>query len=248
MKKAIHFMCMGLVLWGSSILPAQEQKTDPKAAQVLEKMIEAQGGREALAAIRDMTLSGSMELVQMGLDGNVTIFQKEPDKMRLDIEIMGMVISQAYDGKTAWFLNPQTGANEVMPEQMAADMRRQAMGDDALLNPQKYNITYTYEGTDTVEGREHHVLKQHYPDGYTAVFYLDSKTFYLTKTKSMTINQMGMEVETENYQSDFRQVDSIGLVMPFAMTTYQEKEEFMAMTVDDVRFNTGIDDSKFKMD
>lgn len=248
MKKSIIFLGIFSILCGSAQIWSQEQKTDAKAAEILEKMIEAQGGRKALSSIKDMTLSGTMELVTLGMDGGLTLYQKEPNKMRMDIEIMGMVISQAFDGETAWMMNPQTGANEEMPEQMAADMRRQAMGNDALLNPDKYDITYSYEGTAMVEDREHHVLKQNYPDGYTATIYLDSKTFYPTKTTGTTINQMGMEVEAETYQSDFRKVEGIGLVMPFSMTTYQEGEEFMTMSIDDVQFNTGIDDSKFEME
>lgn len=237
-----------LILCASSQIWSQEQKTDAEAAEILEKMIDAQGGRKALESIKDMTLSGSIELVSLGIDGGVTMYQKEPNKMRMDIEIMGMVISQAYDGKTAWMMNPQTGANEEMPEQMAADFRRQAIGDQAILNPDKHNIIYTYEGTSMVEGREHHVLKQHYSDGHINKIYLDSKTFYPTKTSGTTINQMGMEVEAETFQSDFRKIEGVGIVVPFSMTTYQEGEEFMTMTVNDVQFNTGIDDSKFDMD
>jgi outer membrane lipoprotein-sorting protein len=247
MKKSVYFLSLALILHGSAVLWTQEQKTDVKAAEILKKMIEAQGGREALASIKDMTLTGSMELVQMGLDGGISLYQKEPNKMRMDIEIMGMVISQAFDGETAWMMNPQTGGNEEMPEQMAADMRRQALGNDALLNPDKYNITYTYEGTAMVEDREHLVLKQNFPDGYTTTIYLDSQSFFPTKSTGTTVNQMGMEVEAETFQSDFRKVEGTGVVMPFSMTTYQEGEEFMTMTVDDVQFNTGIDDSKFQM-
>jgi outer membrane lipoprotein-sorting protein len=248
MKKTVVFFGIILILCGSTQIWAQEQKTDAKAAEILEKLIEAQGGRKALASIEDMILSGSIELVTMGLDGNVTMYQKEPNKMRMDIEIMGMVISQAFDGETAWMMNPQTGANEEMPEQMAADMRRQAMGNDALLNPEKFGITYSYEGTEMVEGKEHHVLKQHYSDGHTTTIFLDSETFYPTKTSGMAVNQMGIEVETVTFQSDFQEVESVGVVMPFSITTYQEEEEFMTMAIDDVQFNTNIDDSKFEMD
>ena len=72
-------------------------------------MIEAQGGRKALAAIKDTTISGTIEMPQMGISGSITIYQKEPDKMRMDMEFMGMVITQAYDGQNAWMVNPADG-------------------------------------------------------------------------------------------------------------------------------------------
>jgi len=37
------------------------------ADEILEKMIEAQGGRKALEAIEDTTLSGSMQIIQMNI-------------------------------------------------------------------------------------------------------------------------------------------------------------------------------------
>ncbi|GAH91450.1 unnamed protein product, partial [marine sediment metagenome] len=71
----------------------------------IKKMIEVQGGKKVFESIEDMTLYGTLEMAQQGLSGSITIYKKEPDKMRRDIEIMGMIITQAYDGETAWGVN-----------------------------------------------------------------------------------------------------------------------------------------------
>jgi len=226
--------------------PAQENKTDAKAAQVLSKMIEAQGGRGRIQEIKDMTIMGTIELTQMGMEGSLTLYQKEPDKLRTDIELMGMVITQAYDGKTAWMFNPQTGENEELPEQMAADLKRQAYGNDSLLHPEKYGIYYTYEGNETIDGKEHHVLKQHFEDGFEATLYVDGETYLTTKSKAMTIDQTGVEVLVETLQSDYKEID--GTMVAHSIISYRDGEEFMVSAVTEVKYNTGLKDSLFKMD
>lgn len=223
----------------------QKAKSDPEAIKILDKMIKAQGGRKLLENITDSSVSGSMELTQMGMSGSLTMYQKEPNMMRLDIEIMGMVITQAFDGTTAWMVNPQTGSTEEMPEQAAEDMARQSLGNDSLLHPEKYGITYSYKGTEKIDGKDCLVLEQTYSDGHTATIYIDSKTYLTYKSKTTTVNQMGVEVEAESIMSDYRKVE--GIMTAHSLITYQDGEEFMNMTMTEVKFNTGLEDSLFKM-
>jgi len=228
-----------------SFCPAQEKKTDPKAAQILEKMIEAQGGRKQIKKIEDMTITGTMELTQMGMEGTLTLYQKEPDKMRMDMEMMGMLITQAYDGETAWMFNPQTGENEELPDYMAADLKRQALGNDSLLNPEKYGIHYTYEGTEVIDGKEHHVLNQHFSDGFKVTFYVNKDNYLTTKTKSLTIDQTGVEALVETFHSDYKKVE--GTMVAHSIISYRDGEEYMVSTLTDIKYNTGLKDPLFKM-
>lgn len=227
--------------------PSQENKTDSKAAQILAKMIEAQGGRKRIQEIKDMTVLGSVEITQFGMEGSLTLYQKEPNKVRTDVEVMGTVITQAYDGKTAWRFNPQTGENEELPEQMAADFKRQALGNDSLLHPEKYGIYYTYEGTEKIDDKEHHVLKQYFEDGFESTLYLDGETYLITKSKATTIDyESGVEVLVETLQSDYKEVD--GTMVAHSLISYRDGEEYMVTTISEVKYNTGLKDSLFKMD
>ncbi len=246
---ALGFFLLSLIILPASNLNAQEKevnKSDPKALKILNKAIEAMGGRKLLETIEDTTVSGSMELITMGMEGSLTIYSKEPDKMRIDIEIMGMTITQAYDGEMAWMFNPQTGANEEMPEQMVDDFKRDAMGNEMMLNPEKYNIVYTYKDIEKLEDKDHHVLKQIHPDGWEATMYIDAETNLTYKVVAMTTNQMGVDVETESFTTDYQKVD--GIMVAHTMTTYQDGEEFMTMTLTEIKFNSGLEDSMFKME
>ena len=242
MKKTIIWVTAGLLVM--SILPAQGFGQTGK--DVLEKMIVAQGGRKAMEAARDTTISGTMELIQQGMNATLTMYQKEPNMMRMDIEVMGMVITQAFDGQKAWFLNPQTGATEEMPENLAKEFKRQAMGNDSILNPEKYGITYELKGKDKVGDKDCLLLEQTMPDGHKTTLYVDSTSYFPLKTKTMTISQMGGgEVLTETSLSDYRMEGD--LMAAHSMTILQDGAEFARLTLTKITYNTGLQDSQFQM-
>lgn len=240
MKKIISLCALGLfILSLTALAPCQTTE------EVVEKMIKAQGGRDTLGKIKDSTFSGTMEMIQMGITGSATMYQKEPNMMRLDGEVMGMMFTQAYDGQTAWMTNPQTGDTMEMPEKASEYLKRQALGNDALLNPKKYGLTFNYKGKEKIEEKEYLVLEQTFADGYKVTIYLHLDTYLAYKTKGLTLNQMGVEVEQETYLSDYKEVE--GIMVPHSITTFQESEEFMKITLTEVSFNAGLEDSLFKM-
>ncbi len=241
MKKAT-LLCV-LSLFFISFFAAQVQSQS--ADDILQKMIDAMGGRKALEKINDTTVSGSMDLTQMGLSGAITVYQKEPNKSRFDIEVMGMVITQACDGETAWMTNPQTGMTEEMPEEQAVYMKRQSLGNAVYLNPKKMGITFAFKGKETIEGKEYLVLEQAYADGYTSTLFIDPDTYLAFKGRGKTLNNMGVEIEAETFFSDYKKVD--GIMVAHTLVSYQDGEEFMTMTFTDVKFNSGLEDSLFAM-
>ncbi len=241
MKRITAAISALLVMAALFAIPAQAQTTQ----DVLNKMIEAMGGAKALQQVKDTTLVGTMEMGQVGMSATFTMYQKEPDKIRMDIEIMGMVITQAFDGTKAWFTNPQTQSVEEMPEAQGQALKRQAMGNDAVLNPAKYGITYTLKPKETVDGIDCIVLEQKTADGHTATVYIDSSTYLTYKNKAKTADQSGQEVEVETYPSDYKKVD--GLVVAHALKTLQGGNEVMRLVFTQVSFNKGLDDAFFKM-
>jgi len=215
------------------------------AKEILAKMIDAQGGKKVFESVKDMTLSGTLELVQQGLSGPVILYKKEPDKRRLDFEVMGMVITRAYDGKTAWMTDPQTGSTEEMSEKQATEMKRDAMPLVSILYPEKYGLSFTLKEKEKIEDKEYFVLEMTYPDGFKATLYVDPETYLTYKTKAMTMGQMGVEVETEQFSSDFKKAN--GMTLAHSITVFQDGEEYLKINITEANFNTGLEDSLFKM-
>lgn len=242
MKKWILLPLMVALCLNLSVSKAYGENVE----EIREKMIAAQGGKEKLKSIKDSTVSGAMQMPSMGMQGAVTIYQKEPDKMRMDIELMGTMVTTAYDGKTAWAINPETGEAKEMPEKAANDFKRQALGTDALLNPKKYGIKHAFKGKEEIDGKNYLVLEQSFADDFKATHYVDAKTYLVYKTRSKSTNMNDVEVETESVMTDYKKVE--GIMVAHSITIYQDGQEFIKITINEVSYNTDLEDSLFKME
>jgi len=241
MKRLLSFTLAGLLLVTLLSTPGSAQTAD----QILKKMIEVQGGQKFFESIKDITMTGSIELPTQGISGTITVYKKEPDKRRLDFEVMGMVITRAYDGQIGWHINPQTGSTEDMDEELLAQTKRQALPIVAIIYPEKYGISYTYQGKESIEGKDYFMLEETYPDGFKATLYIDTGTYLIYKQK-VKVMQMGAEIEVEEYSSDYKKLN--GMMIAQSVVSYMDGEEAQRITINEVKINTGLDDALFKKD
>lgn len=242
MKKFLTLGLLGFFLFSLVSSPGFSQD----AKKLLDNVINATGGRKVMESIKDTTFSGTMDLVQMGLSATITFYHKEPNMLRQDIEVMGMAINSGFDGETAWAVNSQTGAVEEMPENAQELMKNESLGfgNSYMLSPEKYGITFSDKGKETVKGKEYLLLECTFKNGNKSLNYIDPVTFLPYKTTSMTLNQMGIEVEQESLVGDYRKVN--GLNFAHSITIYQDGEEFASLVIDEVKFNSSLEDSFFK--
>ena len=220
--------------------PAVSQTSD----EIVEKVIEAIGGREVLEGIKDTTMSASVEMISLGLEATITIYMKEPNLARSEMSVMGMVITQVFDGETAWLINPETGVVEDISGEALEYAKRDSLGNAALLHPEKFGITFFYKGKEKIEDKDYLVLEQAFDDGIIRIMYLDPETYLLFKVQSKALNMMMMEVEQETFAAEYKKVQ--GMVVPHSIIVFQEGEEFMTTTVTEVKINTGFEESLFK--
>ncbi len=245
MKKPTALILAALFLLTFALVPATAQT----AKDVLGKMIDAQGGRKYLSTLKDSTTSGNFSIDQMGMEisGTITMYQKEPNKMRMDMDLtsVGMFISQGYDGQQAWATNPQTGIVEAMPADQAEEFARQAMGLEYMLNPEKYGITFELKPNATIDGKDYYVVDMILSDGFKITQFVDPSTYLTYKSEMMGTGMMGGQAKIEQYLSDYKKVGQ-GLVA-HSWRILQDGQEFMLMTITNVTYNTGLEDSLFSM-
>lgn len=226
--------------------PAAESSKD--ALAVLAKTVEAMGGRKVLASIKDTTLKGTADLVQMGRSLPVTIYQKEPNRLRIDLDLSaiaaGQVFTQAYDGTRGWGTDMQTFANEPMSEALSKDFSHQAVGNDSLLDPRKLGITYGLKPKATLDGKDYLVLEQTLADGHKSTIYIDPVTSLPYKSATTSLDPAtGAVVETESVLGDYRPVG--GWMVNHSLRTFQGGQEIMRLTIATVTVNSGLDDALF---
>jgi len=213
-----------------------------KAADIVEKMIEAQGGRKVLESIKDMTLSGSFEWEKMS--GPFTIYRKEPDRYRLDAEIMGMKKTDAFDGEIVWSIEAVNAF--IRTGQDAEDGKSNAQGYAAILHPEKTGIAYVLKGQEEIEGNEYFVLEQTIPGGTPMTHFVDAKTYLVYKTESPGFaDRDGVQKKDVTLMSDYKKVD--GVMIAHSLVSGPEGWETVKFTISKVTFNTGLEDSLFQM-
>jgi outer membrane lipoprotein-sorting protein len=242
MKKFASLILSAVVLATLTASPSYGQS----AQDVLNKMIDAMGGRKALQAVKDTTIVGAVEIVQAGMTASITIYQKEPNKLRADIEIsdVGMTITQTYDGQKAWWTNPQTGQNEELTGPQAQEIMHQAIGNASLLDPQKLGITYALKPKAPLDGKDYIVLEQTLSDGHKITIYIDPATYLPYMARALSLDAMtGAEADTETYLSDYRKVG--GLMVAHSNVSKQNGVEAQKLNISSVTFNTDLADSLF---
>jgi outer membrane lipoprotein-sorting protein len=213
--------------------------------EILKEMIQAHGGKAAIEEIKNMKITGTIEVPQQGLRVSFVQYKKEPDKRRIEMKVMDSVQVQVFDGKTAWELDPQTGEAIEIPGEDALDIKRGSLALGWMLNPEKFGISLIGKGRERIDGKYYLVIEQVYSDGGKAILYVDPETYLTFKIKSKMLDEMMVEVETETYLSDYKRVK--GYIMAHKMISYLRGREYMRMTYEKVKLNTRMGDHLFLM-
>jgi hypothetical protein len=207
------------------------------AEQVIEKYIQAIGGKEKLMAIKDESLS--MEASVQGMTLEMVSLKKDPGKVKISVTAMGNEVqSQVFDGKKGKVT--QQGQSAAMDEKEL----KKAEGE-ALIFPElhyaKLGYKLSYKGTEAVNGNEAHKVIIEDPQGNKETTYFDVKTGFMVKNVE-TSEEGTQTTEFADYQEQNgifapRKVVIAG-VLPFPL-------EFKVKSIE---WNKGLDDAKFKVE
>lgn len=218
----------------------------PTADELVEKNLQAKGGKEKLKALKGLRMTGKM-VMGPGMEGALVIETARPDKMRSDVTLQGMTLSQAYDGKTGWKLMPFTGKPDAEPmtDEELKQMQRQATGMDGLLGYKERGETLEYLGKADLEGTPVHKLKWTRQGGDSAILYLDAEHFLELRADGKALIQ-GQQMESVTTFGDYKEVGgllfahSMQISMPGGMGG-------MTMTFDKIEVNPELPATRFAM-
>lgn len=185
------------------------------ADELIEKNIQARGGREKMQAIKSLRMTGKI-LVGPGIEAPFVRETARPNKIRMEFTIQGMTAVQTYDGTDAWALMPFLGKKE--PEAMSADelkdVQDQADIDGPLVDYKTKGHTVELIGKEEIEGTPAYKLKVTKKNGDIDFTYLDAESFLEIKGNSKR-TMRGQEVEIETSIGDYKEVD--GVLFPYSI-------------------------------
>jgi len=223
-------------------VPGQAEET---VDDIIAHHVETIGGKDALKAVKTMRMTGTMSMG--GMQVPVTIEQKRPRMIRMEMEMQGMKIITAYDGERAWGVMPMMGKTE--PELLSEDQRKQMENqgefDGPLVDYKEKGNQVELVGKEDVEGTEAYKLKVTRKSGDVVYLYLDTEYFLPFQTETR-ITMQGNEMNVTTKLGDYQEVG--GILVPHSVEQVFEGAPAGAnITFDKVEVNVDIDDSTFAL-
>jgi outer membrane lipoprotein-sorting protein len=245
-QRAFDAGVLVLVLTAFLAPPLAAQDAAPTAEELIEKNLEAKGGREALAATQTARVNGKMSMG--GMEAPFVYEWKAPDKLRIEFTIQGMTGIQAYDGETGWMVMPFMGKTD--PEKMSPEDTAM-LKDDAdfrgpLFDPESKGYTVAYVGEEDVEGTPTYKLELTKETGEVSHLYLDQEYFLEIKQDSKRTVR-GQEVESETAIGDYKEVGGLMMAHSHDVTTSMAPGGGQTMTFESIELNPEIPDERFAM-
>jgi hypothetical protein len=180
-RVAVALCLIGVALGGYNLAAVAGEK-DPDPSSIIESHLKAMGGREAIAAIHDKTTKGTMTISGLSpapLTGTITIQQKSMNMIHQYIDLGMAQTENWFDGEKGYHVDPLKGPGPYSDTEI--DEAKQVFVMSPFLNYKERGLKVSYEGKDTVNGKETLVVKLRDPKGIINTFYFDASTYYLVK-------------------------------------------------------------------
>lgn len=134
--------------------PAQTKADEalPPAQTIIDRHIEAVGGRKAMEALKSINIKGSITIPANGMTGTIEVFAARPNRMLAKTTLAGIGdIAEGFNGTVAWSMSPMTGPMLSTGEELA-QKAFDAQFDGALGVASRYDAMKTLEKT-TFQGK-----------------------------------------------------------------------------------------------
>ena len=214
------------------------------ADELIAKNIQARGGADKIAAIKDLKMEGKLR-VGGTFELSFVQYEKAPDLTRFDATVQGLTQVQAWDGKSAWRISPFQGRKD--PERLSDDDSKSIADSAYLAGPlvdyKKQGSTVEYLGTEDVDGTNAYKLKVSLKTGDTEYVYLDPDHFLEIRIVGQR-RVRGTETEDVTDYGDYEQID--GVYFPFSISSRsKDGGNESTITVEKAKGNTAMSDSLF---
>jgi photosynthetic reaction center cytochrome c subunit len=209
----------------------------PSAEQVIDKYVEAIGGKAALASVNTRLVKGS----RVNADGSVVpteVYQKAPDKVLTIVNYPNVSFFAAFNGTDGWS-GDSRGAGEITKELLILTKR-----DSEFFFGARFSQLYTgmsLAGKQKVGEQEAYVVNATSPEGGTESLFFDTRTGLLLQRHVEVKTPLGSYPFQIKYE-DYRVVD--GIKLPFALHWSRPGLQW-SRKITEVKHNVPIEDSKF---
>ena len=212
----------------------------PAAKEIIDRYVQAIGGREANEKIKTRVSKGTIELAPMGVKGTIESYAAAPDKSYTKLTLAGLGdIIEAFDGTTAWTINPLQGNRdkagvELLQTKLISNFYRE-------INLDKLYPQMEVKGVEKVGDREAYVVVGTPVGLDPQTFYFDKETGFLLRADSVTVTPEG-KTPIKSFFEDVRTVD--GVKTPFKVRAVTPQFEIITVLTE-VKNDAPVDEKIF---
>jgi hypothetical protein len=216
------------------------------ADELIDKNIAAKGGIEKMKALKTLRVQGRFD-GGGGFTAMVTQENMRPNLYRSTFALQGMTQVEAYDGATAWQIQPFGGHKdpELVGEDGMHNVLISADFDGPLVDYKAKGNTVEYLGHDVVDGDDALRLKVTLKNGDVMYYYLDPDTFLEIRRETEYHIRGSVRATVEDLGS-YKPVN--GVMFPFSVATGpRNSSDRSTITLTKVEANGAMDSAEFAL-
>jgi hypothetical protein len=232
-------LILALFLFSSITVSAQS------VDEIISRYLKSVGGLDKIHAVNTLRRTGKF-IGGGGFEAVIVQENKRGNLVREEFTLQGMTGINAYDGTTAWTIQPWNGKKdpESLGEEEMKSILEDADFDGPLVDYQKKGYKIEFAGKDKFEGTETVKLKITNPNGDIYIWHMDTD-YYVPIKVDVKRFVRGAEREYETVLGDYKEV--AGWFMPFSIENNVKGSPNKSKIVYEViQANVDIDDARFK--
>ena len=202
---------------------------------VINKVIEAQGGKEKLLAINTVLKKGNIEFSGQKIPFNIYAVNKKGQ--RIEFSFSGLTGYNIVTKDSGFNFNPFQG--QSAPENMTAEDVKLGQNDldqsGVLVNYKEKGYTVELLENEDVDGVDAIQLKITVLPNKTLYYFIDPSNYYVIRIKNISVSNGQQSRNSVDYYN-FKKTKE-GILFPFT---------FDNITFDTIELNQPLDDKLFK--
>lgn len=240
----LRFALCCLLLLSAPLLAPAAGLEDWSLEQVLDKVADANGGKDALESVTNVRIRGNI----VGQDNTVEflLLKKRPSMMRLRLSFKGRAVEVGFNGFTGWRRHSEGDSQKVVSitGDDLDELELEADFDGPLVGPAGENVTRTLYDIERIDRVDYFIIEVTKPN-IVSHHYVDSRTFREMKLIQKRTLSSGEVSETTTYYHDYARFGSIWIAMRSERHLPGGQTE--TVTVEKVDVNPGLLDRAFDM-
>ena len=214
------------------------------ADSIITKAIKPRGDVAGQNDIK--SIAAELKAANMGFDITMKINLVPPDKIRMDLNLLGQRVTTVINGNAGW-MKSDTILQPLPAEQIAENKKvigtQMNFFRSELIGDKEKSIKTELMGDDTLEGKKVFKIKMISKDSIEKIVFIDKSSYLQLKTME-TQKFQGMKSISESFFRNYKEVQ--GFMVPHVIEMKQNGSPAGKLTITNIKFNEKLSPMLFE--